>query len=230
MGGILECETSSFGELYLEPVSGDGQAVNAAIQAHLNAAKDAQAKASIMRVIKETGAMDPGRTDWTGGLKASLPEDLLPEALKLSRGDRMPDFCTGPAGFVVSAGFRDLVEALDGEAHQFFPVKVFDASGGRELEGKWFHLHTRLAKNSIITAGSNLKADTSAGDMIPEDQTYLSLPMAPEFTARKEVIGTSGIWRETRLPDRLFASDALLSALEDARLTGWATACRIGEV
>ena len=142
-----------------------------------------------------------------------------------SRNKSMPlDFFQPGGVWVVSDRFRMIVQQLEPQQNQFFPVTLHDKTGA-DL-GVLFHLmNVTQGRDVLIPEQSDMYADwreikKSSGELVKVCQWHLH-GHPKHLVARKEEIGAMHLWRGlTFLRLRLFFSDELMKRSEDAALRG----------
>jgi len=140
-----------------------------------------------------------------------------------SRKNSMPlDFFRPGAIWVVSDRFRMIVQELEPQQNQFFPVTLHDRTGA-DL-GVLFHLmNVTQARDVLIPEQSDMYASwreikKSSGELVKICQWHLH-GHPKHLVARKEEIGAMHLWRgRTSLRTRLFFSDELMKRTGDAGL------------
>ena len=140
-----------------------------------------------------------------------------------SRKNSMPRDFFRPGGvWVVSDRFRMIVQQLEPQQNQFFPVTLHDKTGA-DL-GVLFHLmNVTQGRDVLIPEQSDMYADwkeirKSSGEVVK--LCLWDLHGHPKhLVARKEEIGAMHLWRGlTFLRLQLFFSDELMKRSEDAGL------------
>lgn len=118
---------------------------------------------------------------------------------------------------LVSARFRDCVEALDPGRHEFFPVSIADIHGVAR-PGPFYLFNVVGRIDSIIETKSNLKP-IGRGQI---DGWGYERRAGPWHCALdRSVIGDRACWTELRYPLRWFFSDRLANLLKKHRLSGF---------
>jgi hypothetical protein len=133
-----------------------------------------------------------------------------------------------PGGiWVVSDRFKMIVQQLEPEQNQFFPVTLHDKTGA-DL-GVLFHLmNVTQARDVLIPEQSDMYADwreikKASGELVKLCQWHLR-GNPKHLVARREEIGAMHLWRGlTNLRLSLFCSDELMKRSEAAGLRGLVT-------
>jgi hypothetical protein len=119
-------------------------------------------------------------------------------------------------GTLVSARFKDAVEALETGQHQFFPL-VVEGKDGKPLEQEYFVFNIVGRIEAIIEEKSNLRA---SGRETMKNWTYEHKAGGWECALDKAVIGDRACWVEHRY-ERRFVSDRLAELLRQRKLSGF---------
>ena len=156
------------------------------------------------------------RATWASG--THLPPEVMPRRLRLVRGKTMYDWLSlHGGGTLVSSRFRDAVEELDPERHQFFPVVVEDKNGVAVL-GEFFIFNVVGRIEAIIEDRSNFKA-SGRGDI--EEWSYERRVGPWQCVLDAAVIGDRACWVEHRFGVCWFISDRLAALLQARKLKGF---------
>lgn len=127
----------------------------------------------------------------------------------------LPDFFSLRIGYGVTDIFRDKVEELEPDVHQFFPVEI--TAKGRESPVKrvWLlHICNRVdaidpIKTSVPLGFGGLFYSTEG----------LSVGRELGFVLRKEAVAGKCMWVDCRYKSGEFFSDELFAFVEQSRLT-----------
>jgi hypothetical protein len=145
-----------------------------------------------------------------------------------SREESLPlDFFRPGGIWVVSDRFRMIVQQLEPQQNQFFPVTLHDKTGA-DL-GVLFHLmNVTQARDVLIPEQSDMYSEwreikKSSGELVKICQWYLH-GYPKHLVARKEEIGAMHLWRGLEvLPLQFFFSNELMKRCEDAGMGGLVT-------
>jgi hypothetical protein len=138
-----------------------------------------------------------------------------------------PDFFRPGGVWVVSDRFRTIVQQLEPQQNQFFPVTLHEKTGA-DL-GALFHLmNVTQARDIMIPEKSDMYSDSweiknASGELV-KICTWRLRGHPKHLVARKDEIGAMHLWRGAKsLPLMLFCSDELMKRSEDAGLRGLVT-------
>lgn len=154
------------------------------------------------------GGFEPGELN----LGRAIKPDHLPSKMQ-RQGKRygMPDVTFGRGLFIVNGRFRDVVEAVEPDVHQYFPVDMLWEDDGTLAQKMFiFNICNRLDTVSREASTAELRKgrmwEPSTGEMV------FSLPR----------IGDHHIWidRHILATSMFYCSDRMHQALMDAGLTG----------
>ncbi|WP_420414516.1 imm11 family protein [Roseibium sp.] len=108
---------------------------------------------------------------------------------------------------VVSDTFKDIIEGLEPEVHQFFPIEVVykDDSPARQMY--FFNICNRL---------DTMDRESTTATF---EQIYWK-PETGDFAFSKAAIGARHAWRDKHVHHGTFLSDAAKTAMEKARVSG----------
>lgn len=221
MGGIIQTSFDpKYKSIELNTPDGDGDEIGRRLQKFLT---DANAKAhmdSMAAQIRAEKKITPEKTDIWGDLKAVVPETLYPPKLVLRRGKTLYDFNGGPGGRIVSQRFKEAVEAIDPNVHQFVPVAVEMKDGTICPNGPFHFFRVQRVLNAINPTGSTgldpVAVNATMGDLEP-----FQIHAAAHFSVYSERIQDVGIWADMRSPLHIFVSDRLLDKLLVNAPQGW---------
>ncbi len=108
---------------------------------------------------------------------------------------------------LVSDAFKDIIERLEPNVHQFFPVEVLYKDGSHARQMYFFNICNRLDTMDRERATANL-------DRIMWD------PASGDFVFSKSLIGNHHIWKDKFIHPGKFLSDTVKSEIEKIGLTG----------
>jgi hypothetical protein len=126
---------------------------------------------------------------------------------------------------VVCAAFRDIVEALEPNTHEFHPITLLGKDGS-ELPDRFYILNILVKLDALVIEKSDVhwsswqeykKAD---GSLI-RFRVLLLDPYPKRLFAKKDIVGGHHLWRgDQHLFTLIYMSDALMSAVHQAGLRG----------
>jgi hypothetical protein len=154
-------------------------------------------------------------TWFTGTL---IPAEVVPTRARITEGDALYDWRTVDGGpTLVSARFKDCIEALDPDRHGFFPLTVEDREGVVR-PGPYFLFNVVGCIESIIEADSNFIVN-GRGQVVNWAFERAAGPWKCAMDAA--VIGDRACWTERRYRGRWFVSDRLAAELRERGLLGF---------
>lgn len=222
MGAILGFQ-AGFGHIRLEPEDGDGSAVDRVVTEAENKEQSRVENESRAKIWREEGKIDHHRVDWFGGLRATIPEDALPKQLFLVSGASIPEYIFAPGSEVVSDRFRRVVEEFDPGVHQFVPVEVSYPDGRVHPGGSRFFMFLRNAVNAIHEDSGELEVMKGSRSLAAHETPIRirGLFNRMPFDVEAKIVSHLGLWRDVRMPEYVFASDAFLARLRQEGIDGW---------
>lgn len=222
MGAILGFQ-AGFGHIRLEPEDGDGSAVDRVVTAAENKEQSRVENESRAKMWREEGKIDHHRVNWFGGLRATIPEDALPKRLFLVSGTSIPEYIFAPGGYVVSDRFCRVVEEFDPGVHQFVPVDVLYPDGRVHPGGPRFFKFLRNAVNAIHEDSGELEVMKGSRSLAAHETPIRirGLFNRMPFDVEAKIVSHLGLWRDVRMPEYVFASDAFLARLRQEGIDGW---------
>lgn len=147
------------------------------------------------------------------GSRAILPSDDIPKKLILDRKrNRLPDiFKTINGMLVFSKPAVELIESLDPNKHQFFPIELSWQSGTPfQLENSFFVANIFASKRSVDLSRSPVQR-------FKEGYRVDGFNKSPIFFQSSCLEGAN-LWREDDFLNALFASSRLLEAFSQEKL------------
>ena len=155
------------------------------------------------------------------GLGFEVPEECLAPVVKIVNGRRLLDYNELGSTVipVVSQRFKDAVEQVEPGVHQFTPVEVLQKNGALATGGPYYYLAVRVTRNTIDTEASEL-TPIAVNEDISWPTTALSVHPGKHIALRLPEGEPAGLWYELRTGEYLYASAALLNALELAGAEG----------
>lgn len=114
-------------------------------------------------------------------------------------------FITRNGLFIINGQVRDILEGLDPNVHQFFPIEVV-YKGGSKPEGDYFVLNVTAQQDSIVDEASSVKSAPMPkqihpyipGDHDPERMTITHYKK--NITVRPSAQTGLNMWRKARYP------------------------------
>jgi len=147
---------------------------------------------------------------WKNGTRKSLFDEMPRELITRKPRKSWPDaFQTTNGLLVVSDAAKSVLERLDPETHQFFPLSLRSKSGA-EIEGPWFSMNVTATQDSILVERSRILTNPRAPDRL--------CSFYPDTKPEYVVIDSErqsgwNFWREMRFQGSLLGSDTLIEAL-----------------
>ena len=138
----------------------------------------------------------------------------------------LPDFFSLGGFLVVTERFREIVERLEPQTHQFLGVKLFKEKG-LPIEGPRFFLNVFQKVDALVIEESNVEwidhPETTSphlpGRILPAFRSLHRGPGPLQLVLSRQAIGTRHLWRGDRyFSAALFCSDQLLEAIAEANL------------
>ncbi len=137
-------------------------------------------------------------------------------AVEQTKFKRYSDFLTVHGCWAVSAAFKEIVESLEPNVHQFFPITL--VRGLKGICDEVYYLFNICQKiDSVVIDLSNVRWQVIAEGTIRIP--HLILQNAKIVVDRSKIDGAH-IWRgDTRFRDDIFFSDATYQAIAKGKLT-----------
>lgn len=224
MGGLLEIvDDALYHSIDLMPESGTRQDVDRAVRKAISDEGRRVKLESVLATFASGVGYDSKKADWWGGLRAKIPEELLPKRLILKAGDRIPDIYSGWGITLVSQAFREAIEEFDKDIHQFVPVEIVLADGRPYPHQQFFYFQCRQALNTVDPdSHPTIKESVKPERARPENLSGVLIYRRTEgFSVFADRMNGAGIWQEMRSSSYLFMSDALIARLKDKGCNGW---------
>jgi hypothetical protein len=226
MGAIIINDSDAPGKdpnRRLDTPAGDLDAFDGRITAYLETAKSEALRKSLSAPPPPPGQPWPP-VDYSGDIRAEVPAEMYPPVLVASNNESFTDFEGGSGlGYIVSQAFRDAVERLDKDVHQFVPVEVRRKDGGLHDKRPFYYLRvTRLLDAVNLAASPDLPRVAGKPTDPVTETTMFHLQRAP-FAIHADRTAGMGLWRDIRAPSLILASERLLELLRERGLTGWRT-------
>ncbi|MFN0192232.1 MAG: imm11 family protein [Aestuariivirga sp.] len=176
---------------------------------------------------------------WNTGLR--LPSELVPKEARMQRGEKFYDvynnFQIAPG---VSKRFKDLVESIEPDVHQFFPIEVFRQDGVTPYgEPFWLmNICTRvdaicIEKSDMYQRGED-RGPLYDGDYpwygryVIKSMDYGTGP--PRITIYKDRVVGRSMWCDYRHPVAHFFSEALMVGMRERGMEGYAIKHVVNEI
>lgn len=162
--------------------------------------------------------------EWEEGKRIEHAGQVL-TLKKANRGNTYLDFLRLTNLVLASERFRDLVEALEPDVHQFFPVKMVTKSG-ELIPLTYFLLNVAQSFDCVIAEKSDLAwrvSNPPAGGLQREPLRYQVINSEDGLVLRKDVVHGRHMFRnQGKLPLKgcLFFSNELMAKLHDAKVKG----------
>jgi hypothetical protein len=162
--------------------------------------------------------------EWEEGKRIEHAGQVL-TAIKVSRGDVYPDFLRLTNLILASERFRDLVEALEPNVHQFFPVKMVRKSG-ELISLPYFLLNVAQSFDCIVAEKSDLAwrvTSSPVGGIQREPVRYQVINSEDGLVLRKDVVRGRHMFRsqgKRPLKGCLFFSNELMTKINGAGVKG----------
>lgn len=150
---------------------------------------------------------------WRSGTRKLSPEHL-PKLLRPRKPrSSWPDmFKTNNGLLVVRQTAKDIIEGLDPDLHQFFPLEI-TTKRGLDIAGPWFAMNVTAKQDSIDLNHSTIFMSERAPDRL-NDISYEAKWVTVDASKQSGI----HLWREKRFKMSLLGSDALVDALKAADL------------
>lgn len=150
-------------------------------------------------------------TAWHTG-EYKLEPDEFPKELIIKKPRKWyPDiFKTTGSMYVASGAAKNIIEGLDPELHQFFPLTIH-TKRGLEVEGPWFAMHVTEQQDSIVKEKSMVYLPDGSSERLHQfyyDRKDVTVDVSRQSGAH--------LWREYFFINSLLGSDELINALKAA--------------
>ena len=156
-------------------------------------------------------------TDWWRGEKISKKR-LPTRARQLSSHKQLPHFFGVDTSPAVSETFKNIVEGLEPDVHQFFPFEVI-GKAGKLLDRPFFQINVLSKIDAIIPEKSNVywSLATTLGTYVLRQG---SGPI--QLTLRRDMIAGHHLWLADKQysTSDMFFSDDLMNAVKAANIKG----------
>ncbi|MEM1035866.1 MAG: DUF1629 domain-containing protein [Pseudomonadota bacterium] len=118
----------------------------------------------------------------------------------------------------VSNKVRDIVEALDPDAHQFFPLDITYSDGTKPpLQYSLMNVHRKIEAVDFQRSEENGMQFKEVNSYRP----YRQWTPMPGLVFRRSVVENKHLWMEPGTPRLRFASGELITAFQKAKVTGF---------
>ncbi|MBK8160846.1 MAG: hypothetical protein IPK59_19480 [Rhodospirillaceae bacterium] len=147
--------------------------------------------------------------------------DQVLRAVQVSSHKVLPDFFRVGILPVCSDTFRSIVEILEPNVHQFFPIE-FEGNGSGTSDPKCFVFNALNALDAVVVEKSSVylhewEAMSGSGKMTRYSRVAIKSPRG--LVLKKDLVQGKHMWRTSNvLPRLLFFSNELMRAVEAARL------------
>lgn len=207
----------------LSTPNGDLEELHRRIREYLQKAKSEALDRSLQAPPPPPGQPWPP-ADHTGAIRARVPGEMFPPVLVASNNLQFKDFEGGTGlGYIVSQAFRDAVETLDEDVHQFVPVEMRREDGVLHDKRPFYFLRvTRLLNTINVEASPLLRRVDSKPQTEPVTDTTMFHLGDTAFTVHADRAAEIGLWRDIRSTNHILASQRLIDLLKARGITGWA--------
>ncbi|WP_420412963.1 imm11 family protein [Roseibium sp.] len=125
-----------------------------------------------------------------------------------------------PAGvMMVCQAFKDIVDQLEPDVHQFFPVEAVKKDGSPAVDSQFYFLNVRQRFEAILFDQSTLKWKTVQSGGRTLTLPYHSGGHQRIYTLSKPEVAGRHMWLSSYLvPSRIFFSDELTEAVRATKL------------
>ena len=150
------------------------------------------------------------------------PAEVPTGADQATDGESLPDILRIKGALAVPAPFRDIVDRLEPETHQLFPITLFRPSG-EAVAREYFLLNVCRKIDALVIEKSDVYWNHWE-QKLPDGRVILGKNVSlsgarPTIVLRKEDIIGRHLWRaDVHLTNHLFFSDELMKAVQSARL------------
>lgn len=139
-----------------------------------------------------------------------LTKEELPDALVLRKTRRKADIDDYDNPVMVSLGqaffarsdFKELIEELDGRAHQFIEMPILNRDL-KQIKGTWFLVNVMARQKTLVVE----KSEVYAHPTMPEKG--LMVQNNSKLTLDESKLSNLSLWREENVLNTLFVSDQL---------------------
>jgi hypothetical protein len=141
------------------------------------------------------------------------PEQIPKWARRVSRGTEMPDVFHIAAAWCISERFKELIEHDEPDIHGFYPVPLFQKDGS-EIAVRFFLLDVRQVIDAVVPEAS----DTFLS-RLPDGRSVIQFNDYARVAVDLSKVAGRHMWRgRQHLVERIFMSDALVAALQRAKI------------
>jgi Protein of unknown function (DUF1629) len=214
----------------IDTPEGDSLAYGQRIQDYVNKIQSDGWTASALAARRPGQAIDPTKLDDHAGSRAEVPAEMFPPVLIVDTDESVLDFNGGsPGGYFVSQRFRDAVEVLDPGIHQFVPFEL-RRHDGQLYEGRPYYILRIMRLINAINLAQSPQLRQVGSLVTPTETTMFHIEDDAPFVVHADRIEGMGLWRDTRNPQFIFASDRLVTLLRERAPTGWASQATFIEI
>jgi hypothetical protein len=144
--------------------------------------------------------------------------DLIAESSQALSVEVLPDFLTILHQYVVSNRFKNIVEGLEPEIHQFIPIKVRCGSGPLEASTYWIVNVLKVINAELPSA--EVARLTEIGKIASQEELKRSLGRYTVID--RNLVAASHLWRTDYVSTStdLYFSEELMRQMEEAKLRG----------
>ena len=163
---------------------------------------------------------------WRSGTRPTLPDEM-PKLLVADKPRKIwPDtFMTTNGLLVVNGDVRAVIEKLDPNTHQFFPL-TFRTKRGVIIDGPWFAMNVSKKQDTLAMGRCHLvfsEKYPDTGNLFHEDTKDGEITVDPALQSKLN------LWRESRVEMSLLGSNALVLELEKQGLSFFKKSAKAAE-
>lgn len=160
-----------------------------------------------------------------GGPLHPRDEATLPAEIRIVRAQYWPDLVYAGRFLIVTQAVHDILQELEPDAHQFFPLQVLDVTGTAPEQVFLLHCTTRI--QPVITNRSDVKITPPKPPKIIRGKTItftrrlsFTKELEPTFVLDKTVVADHHLWTGPLggLTSLYFVSQAFKRKLEGLKL------------
>ena len=123
---------------------------------------------------------------------------------------KIPDLIGMASIYIISNTLRALIEDMEPDQHQFFPFALRNGLKGPPADEPYFILNITQRANAIVVPEGNYQSGARLMNIHHRDDRV--------YSVRREQIGGFHLWREDRVINGFFVSDAFLQRFDKAKL------------
>ncbi len=163
--------------------------------------------------------LDGQTVRWNSLTEIPHPSEKVPQKIQIGKKlNILPDLFDIEGGWCVSQTFKDILENLEPNVHQFFPLEVTRRDGGPG-EGSYYLLVVcHLLDTALVPEQSSVIKKVASEEFNIYHYTHDGSGL-PRYTLNKRVIGNRHAWIDKRMSGAFF-SDSFMQRIAQAGLTG----------